>query len=302
MVSGSAVTKSGAKYSRYLAIGQYVDSFWSGRAAERLGIAGTLADESSFKALTELRNPSTGEQLKPKHKQKITLWDLTVSAPKSVSIMSMEDARIREAHIQAAALVPRVEEGIVPSKNLLYTQVHHFTSRAGDTQFHTHTPIINLTFNSDSGKWECVRQNFMNYYAQYQVTESYRESLAKSLMQMGYGIEDRPKQGFEIAGVSRELIQKFSQRSQQIEQVEGFSYSDKAFVNRPPKLLYAETYDAYIQQQKERLTQAERISLKETVKIAQEKAYKLNLRWSVGEAEESGPELKIHSYGHRISM
>lgn len=315
MATGTAIQKPGAKYSRYLAIGQYLDAFWGGRAAEKLGIAGTLSDESSFQALTDLKDPVTGEQLKPRHKQKITMWDLTVAAPKSVSLVALYDPEVYRMHQSAAALIPSTEESYVPSKNMVYTQVHHLDSRAGDPHIHTHTPIINLTYNEGAGKWECLRPNFMNYWAQLQLQESYNLHLGHSLSLAGYTLTDREKFGFNIAGVSQELTHRFSTRAQELEEFsrkrieEGkrdYSYYYRGAFVRPTKQVYAESYDIRIEQQKERLTQAERISLKETVEIAQEKAYRLNLRhglrWDVGDAEDSGPELKIHSYGHRISI
>jgi hypothetical protein len=108
MVTGTSVTKSGGKYSRYIRIGQYIESVWNGKTSERLGIAGKPVDEASFQALTDLKNPETGEQLKRKHKQKITLWDLTVSAPKSASILALYDPAIRDAHYEAAAKLPGI--------------------------------------------------------------------------------------------------------------------------------------------------------------------------------------------------
>lgn len=302
MPSGSAIQKSGAKYSRYLAIGQHLDAFWHGRTAEKLGIAGAVSDERTFQALTDLKDPTTGEQLKPKHKQKITMWDLTIGTQKSVSIMALYDPGIYRLHREAAASIPSIEEGMVPSQNMVWTQVHHLESRAGDAHIHTHTPILNLTWNDGAGKWECLRHNFMNYWAQYQLRESYRTQMAQSLINRGYEITDKPKQGFEIAGVQPETIERFSQRANHIRQIDSWGYRDRAAYDRPAKQLYAATYDIYLEQQKEKLTQAERISLKETVEIAQEKAYRLNLRWDVGEAEEYGPSIRpLRTYlGYRM--
>jgi hypothetical protein len=134
---------------------------------------------------------------------------------------------------------------------------------------------------------------------------------AQSLMKLGYEITDRPKQGFEISGVPQETIERFSQRSLAIEKykqgredanLNPYQYRSRAYIERPDKVVYAETYDAYVEQQKERLTHAERISLKNTVEVAEEKSHKLRIQWNVGEAEDSGPEIKQWSYGHRLAL
>jgi hypothetical protein len=90
---------------------------WSGTLAEELGLSGTVK-QKEFHKLSAGRHPVTGEQLirkvKPRRKEdrfgqvKMTSehragWDLTFSAPKSVSLAALVggDARIIEAHRKA---------------------------------------------------------------------------------------------------------------------------------------------------------------------------------------------------------
>jgi conjugative relaxase-like TrwC/TraI family protein len=299
MTSGSAIQKSGDKYSHYLCLGQYEQSFWRGSGSEKLGISGALVDNSSFQSLTDLKSPITGEQLKIKHKQKVTMWDLTASAPKSVSLAALYDPEIIEAHQEAVKVIPKTEEGLVKSRNLIYTQVTHHESRAGDPQLHTHTPIINLTFNPESGKWECLRHNFMNYWAQMKLTEAYRTELAQGIIRLGYGIEDRPNYGFEISGVAEQTIIKYSQRGLQFHSNSKYPYKMRAYINRPHKVDVPLTYGAFLETQRDKLTLAERQSLKQVVEKAGELRYKLGVP-SVGEGSGGGPSQARWSYGYLV--
>ena len=60
---------------------------WAGRAGEMLRLGGEV-DEDGFVALMEGRHPGTGERLKRVGgRSKVAAFDLTFSAPKSVSVL-----------------------------------------------------------------------------------------------------------------------------------------------------------------------------------------------------------------------
>src|ERR1700722_4505160 len=95
--------------------GQRVSGEWAGLGADRLGLSGKVGAEA-FLHLCENRHPASGETLTQRLNTTRTdeagsnaanrriFYDFTFSPPKSVSIAAFvgEDARILEAHAQAA--------------------------------------------------------------------------------------------------------------------------------------------------------------------------------------------------------
>src|SRR5580700_5680626 len=103
--------------------------------------------------------------------------------------------------------------------NLAISVYHHDTSRELDPQLHTHAVAANLTYDGAEGRWKALQASGI-YERRAYLTEVYRNSLAREVRALGYEIEDRRDTkgrdyGFEIRGVSDELLAKFSQRSHQ---------------------------------------------------------------------------------------
>ena len=171
------------------------------------------------------------------------LYDFTLSAPKSVSVVAAlgEDDRLVEAHQRAvetalqeleAAAAARVRlEGANENRvtgNLVLAVYHHDTSRELDPQLHTHAVAGNLTYDGTEGRWKALQAS--DIYAQRAyLTEVYRNALAHEVRALGYDIDNRHDArghdlGFEIRGVSEELLARYSQRSQQRDQaIEAFT-------------------------------------------------------------------------------
>ena len=96
---------------------------------------------------------------------------------------------------------------------------HHDTSRELDPQLHAHAVAAKLTYDDVGGRVEGASGRGI-YERRAYLSEVYRNALAREILQLGYEIEDRRDSkgndaGFEIRGVSKELIEKYSQRSQQ---------------------------------------------------------------------------------------
>jgi conjugative relaxase-like TrwC/TraI family protein len=261
----------------------------------------------NFERLTQGRDPLSGELLKPRHKQTINLYDLTIGAPKSVSLLALEDERVRAAFLSAAGNIVREAELATPGHSMIYAQVAHYTSRKSEPHLHVHTGIINLTYSAERDRWECLRPNFL-YWPRHQMTENHRADLVQNLERLGYGIDDKPRQGFEIEGVSRELMQRFSSRAKEIAQVREemapsrfLSTRDASVRTRDDKKEEPATYREYLEFQRNKLTPSERISLNQTVERAYERSHKLRLNIAVAEGEESTPAHRL-TYGPRISM
>ena len=87
----------------------------------------------------------------------------------------------------------------------------HDTSRSLDPQLHTHAVIANMLQGED-GKWRTMANERL-YASKMLIGALYRAELARGLARLGYRIEKTHADGrFEIAGVSREVVEAFSTR------------------------------------------------------------------------------------------
>ena len=245
MSSGQGYVTRHLEHSDYYAEGERVAGVWQGRGAEQLRLVGKVTAEQ-FEAVRQGRHPETGEFLRPRHSADRVgldgetqsrarhLYDMTFSAPKSVSIVAAlaADARLVEAHrlavqealheVEAVAAVRVRRAGANENRatgNLVLAVYHHDTSRELDPQLHSHAVAGNLTYNGTEGRWKALQASEI-YEQRAYLTEVYRNTLAREVRAAGYRIVDRHDQrgrntGFEIAGVSDELLHTFSRRSQQ---------------------------------------------------------------------------------------
>ena len=245
MSNGAGYSGRHLQHSDYYAEGERVTGQWQGRGAEMLGLAGEVQSEQ-FEALRQGVDPQSGEFLRQRHSADRTaadgstqsrgrnLYDFTISAPKSVSIMAQPggDARLVEAHEKAVGETLTELEHRAASRvrrdqandnrttgNLVLSVYHHDTSRELDPQLHTHAVAANLTYDGAEGRWKALQASDI-YEQRAYLTEVYRNALAREVRSLGYEIEDRRSSkgknlGFEIKGVSDELLEKYSQRSEQ---------------------------------------------------------------------------------------
>ncbi len=232
-----AITSSSAASSYYEADDYYVDgglspSEWQGEGARGLGLAGEV-ERDAFRDMLDGKLPD-GQQLGTTRDGMLEHrpgWDVTMSAPKSVSIMAevAGDRRLVGAHDRAVksalafaerhAAATRIrEDGTVArhqTGNLAITSFRHDTSRAQDPQLHTHNVIMNMTRDAD-GNWRSLEPRAL-YQLQKAIGAVYRQELAVGVRALGYEIEAGRDSLFEIKGVSPEVIRAFSERTAQIE-------------------------------------------------------------------------------------
>ena len=245
MSDGKGYSSRHLENSDYYAEGERVVGHWHGRGAELLGLNGQVRFEE-FEALRQGLDPETGEFLRQRQSADRIgpdgttqshgrhLYDFTISAPKSVSIMAVVggDKRLIEAHARAviealkeleAHAATRVrQDGANADRttgNLAIAVYHHDTSRELDPQLHTHAVTANLTYDGTECRWKALQASGI-YERRAYLTEVYRNSLAREVRLLGYEIENRRDArgrdgGFEIRGVSGELLTKYSQRSRQ---------------------------------------------------------------------------------------
>jgi hypothetical protein len=143
-----------------------------------------------------------------------------------VLAVTLDDRRLVEAHEEAARLAFRELETFAATRvrkqgsqkdrttgNLVAAGFTHTSSRALDPQLHTHFTVFNATFDERERCWKALEARGM-YDAIRYGTAVYRNELAKRVQQIGYRIQPA-KHGFEIGGVSDEVLKRFSKRSQQ---------------------------------------------------------------------------------------
>src|SRR5580692_10531871 len=99
MTGGVGYAQMHLEHSDYYDEQRRIQSDWHGHGAELLGLRGEVTREQ-FEAIREGLHPETGEFLRPRHSADRTtdngneqskarsLYDLTFSAPKSVSIQA----------------------------------------------------------------------------------------------------------------------------------------------------------------------------------------------------------------------
>ena len=161
-------------------------------------------------------------------------WDLTFSAPKSISMMALiqGDTRLLDAHNEAvkSALGYLEQHGMYTRKtidnetkmvntgNMFASIFTHTTSRALDPQLHSHAVIANATLDGN-GKW-CSIESKPLFDAKMTAGLIYRSELAHLTKQIGHEIRitDKGHNFFELASISDQEIKVFSKRSEQIKE------------------------------------------------------------------------------------
>jgi conjugative relaxase-like TrwC/TraI family protein len=327
MSDGSGYSARHLQHSDYYAEGERITGHWQGRGAELLGLAGEVRTEQ-FEALRQGLDPESGEFLRQRHSADRTaadgssqsrgrnLYDFTISAPKSVSIVAKlgGDARLVEAHGKAVQETLKELEHCAASRvrmdgannnrttgNLVLAVYHHDTSRELDPQLHTHAVAANLTYDGAEGRWKALQASDV-YEQRAYLTEVYRNALACEVRTLGYEIEDRRSSkgrnlGFEIKGVSDELQEKYSQRSEQRDRAiaefvesKGRQPSDNEIAvlvreSRADKLVEISTAEVH-SRQTARLTPEESLTLEQIRETVLERSQKQRL-----EPESAVPSL-----------
>ncbi len=195
-------------------------------------------------------------------------FDLTFSVPKSVSTLwAVSDggtqALIAHAHhaaIQDAiellerdvaatrvgAKGPRGAVAQVPVRGVIAAAYDHYDSRASDPQLHTHVVVANRVQAVRDGKWRTLDSRAL-HAAVTGLSEHYNAVLADRITALlGVGWEPRERgagrsTAWEITGVSQGLMDEFSSRTRDIEQVKDrlvADYVEKHGRQPSPKLLW----------------------------------------------------------------
>ena len=245
MSDGTGYSSRHLEHNDYYAENERVAGRWFGYGATMLGLDETVKHED-FEALRQGIHPESKMFLRQRQSadriakdgsiqsRGRNLYDFTISAPKSVSIMAIlgDDSRLIKAHEKAVIETLHELERHAAARvrqsgsndnrttgNLAIAVYQHDASRELDPQIHTHAVAANLTFDGVESRWKALQASEI-YARRAYLTEIYRNALAREVKTLGYEIENRIDGkghdcGFEITGVPDSLMEKFSQRSKQ---------------------------------------------------------------------------------------
>jgi conjugative relaxase-like TrwC/TraI family protein len=232
---GSA-SGAGAYYSQdnYYTTSELTEaSEWFGRGAEALGLQGAVGEQAFVDVLSgKLPDGSEITAVNGEHRPGL---DMTFSAPKSVSLLALigKDDRIVGAFRESVtATLTWAEKNLIEARvwdpatkmqvaektgNMLVASFLHDVNRNNEPQLHVHAVIANATKASD-GKWHAVRNDQL-YRGQHLLGAIHNAELRARIEELGY--ETTPARNpidgaFEIKGVSREAIDAFSTRREEI--------------------------------------------------------------------------------------
>ena len=212
-------------------------SFWYGDAAKALGLKAHVRP-SRFESVLSGYVPGTdlrlGRMREGEHDHRPG-WDITLSAPKSVSLeaLVMGDRRVIRAHDEAVrATLGFVEAELlqtrgwdpatrrrprVKAEGMVVAGFRHLASRDQDPQLHTHCVLANMTRNA-SGEWRSVEPTKIRR-SEKLIGAYYRNELALRLQALGMAVSPTlvgRVPGFELAGYERSFLDAFSGRRREI--------------------------------------------------------------------------------------
>ncbi|MGR7304939.1 conjugative transfer relaxase/helicase TraI [Klebsiella aerogenes] len=246
MLSFSQVKSAGSAGNYYTEKDNYyvtgsMEERWQGKGAEALGLEGKV-DKQVFTELLQGKLPDGSDLTRMqdgvnKHRPG---YDLTFSAPKSVSMLAMlgGDKRLIDAHNRAVTVALNQVEALAGTRvqkdgvsetvltgNLIIARFNHDTSRAQEPQIHTHSVVINATQNGD--KWQTLASDTVgktgfseNLLAnRIALGKIYQSTLRADVEAMGYKTVEAGKHGmWEMRDVP---VEAFSTRSQELREAAG---------------------------------------------------------------------------------
>ncbi|WP_270370973.1 MobF family relaxase [Escherichia coli] len=253
MLSFSVVKSAGSAGNYYTDKDNYyvlgsMGERWAGQGAEQLGLQGSV-DKDVFTRLLEGRLPDGADlsRMQDGSNKHRPGYDLTFSAPKSVSMMAMlgGDKRLIDAHNQAVDFAVRQVEALASTRvmtdgqsetvltgNLVMALFNHDTSRDQDPQLHTHVVVANVT--QHNGEWKTLssdkvgKTGFSENVLANRIAfgKIYQSELRQRVEALGYETEVVGKHGmWEMPGVP---VEAFSGRSQAIREAVGEGASLKS--------------------------------------------------------------------------
>lgn len=230
-------------------LGTEIEAHWHGATADILGLEpNNMVTRKEFQNLLSGLHPKTGVRLAQRMRSdRRPGTDITLSVPKSVSLAWAINQDERILDVLREAVHETMKEDFEPlvhrrvrdganvntvnrkhTGNFVYADFLHKTSRPVDSvpdpHLHVHCFLANLT--AADGKFyaaefnEIVRQ-LPSLQAKFdsRVACNLEAQLGYEIRKVSFKQSGRMKQGWELAGVARDTIEKFSRRTQEIEEL-----------------------------------------------------------------------------------
>jgi conjugative relaxase-like TrwC/TraI family protein len=219
--------------------------YWMASGSADLGLKGEV-QERELRMILRGVDPSGGEELVADRKgERVPGFDLTFRAPKSVALLhalgpkeaSNEIVNAHDAAVAASmSYLERHASGArrgkggkvsIASKGFIAAGFRHRTSRSGDPLLHTHVLAANVIQGVD-GKWGAIDARHLYLQAKtagYLYQAQLRAELTRRL---GIEFQDVRKGCADVEGISRDVIEAFSTRRQEIESTMGSNGSARA--------------------------------------------------------------------------
>jgi conjugative relaxase-like TrwC/TraI family protein len=208
-----------------------------GKLAERLKLTGPVTKEV-FHALCDNIDPNNGKALTPRTREnRVTGYDISFSTPKSISVLhglSNDDHILTVFQNAVDATMADIERdsktrvrqhGTNEDRDtgeLMWASFVHQTARpldgsVPDPQLHCHAYCFNATYDETEQRVKAARftdlKRDMPYYQ-----ELFFKRLSDGMIDAGYQVR-RTEKSFEVVGVPQDVIDLFSKRTAEIEQV-----------------------------------------------------------------------------------
>ncbi|MGQ0618196.1 MAG: MobF family relaxase [Acidimicrobiia bacterium] len=240
----SSARESARYYTRYLAQdGPESEGHWLGRQADALGLSGTVSTDH-LEAVLNGRDPATGTRLgrplvdrvhaKGRLIRAVAGFDATFSAPKSLSVwwaltgdpglVEAHDLAVRAAleHLEHYGATTRIrvngERQHPDAEGLTMAVFQQGTSREDDPQLHTHV-VVAAKVTAPNGRWMALDGRYLKRHQR--ALGGLYQSVLRAELTHRYGVAWEPivNGQAEIAGMPRELLDAFSKRTAQVEEL-----------------------------------------------------------------------------------
>jgi conjugative relaxase-like TrwC/TraI family protein len=219
----------------YYTEGQELTGNWRGQAAAMLGLKGEIA-KADWDAMCDQLHPRTDEELFQRRRPNRTIgYDFNFHVPKSVSALYAltSDDRILAAFKESVDSTMQDVEAEMQTRvrkdgrnedrhtgNMVWGEFVHLTSRpvdgVPDPHLHAHCFVHNVTWDNQEQAWKAGQFRGLVRDAPY-FEAMFHARLSRKLADLGLPIE-RTKKGWEIEGVPRSVVEKFSRRTAEIDQ------------------------------------------------------------------------------------
>lgn len=240
-IKAQASPKNAARYfSEHLSRDDYYSEKeqtagrWFGQGCKTFGLESeSVVEREPFVALCQGLRPDDHTKLTQRATaSRRCLYDLTISAPKSLSVMALVagETRLIAAHEKAVAATLAAAEEMACAKvrkgaavdtrqarttgNFIGAQFLHRESRALDPQIHTHCVIFNVTHDPVENRLKALEAGLI-YDKSKELTKLYRAHLNVSLRGLGYETYLDRQRCPQIRGVDGKILTLYSKRSAQ---------------------------------------------------------------------------------------